>query len=132
MEGGPMRLLIRWIVTSIAVAASAALVPGIEVSGTNAWVAVIVMAAILGLVNAFLRPILKLLSCGLIVATLGLFTLVINAGTLYLSSWIAQNWFEIGFVVNGFWAAFWGALVISVVSFVLSVFLPDKDDSGRN
>lgn len=127
-----MRLLIRWIVTSIAVAASAALVPGIEVSGTNAWVAVIVMAAILGLVNAFLRPILKLLSCGLIVATLGLFTLVINAGTLYLSSWITQNWFEIGFIVNGFWAAFWGALVISVVSFVLSVFLPDRDDDSRS
>lgn len=126
-----MRLLIRWIVTAIAVAASVALVPGIEVSGTNAWVAVIVMAAILGLVNAFLRPILKFLSCGLIVATLGLFTLVINAGTLYLSSWIAQNWFSIGFVVNGFWAAFWGALVISVVSFVLSVFLPDRDDDSR-
>lgn len=124
-----MRLLVRWIVTSVAVAAAVAFVPGIEVSGTNAWVAVIAMAAILGLVNAFLRPILKFLSCALIVATLGLFTLVINAGTLYLSSWIAQNWFHVGFVVSDFWAAFWGAIVVSVVSFVLSMFLPDEDES---
>lgn len=122
-----MRLLMRWLVNAIAVAAAAAFVNGITVVGTNAWFAVAVMALVLGLVNAFLRPLLQFLSCGLIVATLGLFTLVINAGTLYLSSQIAQNWFNVGFIVDGFWPAFWGAIVVSIVSFLLSMFLPDED-----
>ncbi|NTW28928.1 MAG: phage holin family protein [Coriobacteriia bacterium] len=121
------RVIIRWVITSIAVAVAVLLVPGIAV-GSNAAFAVIAMAAILGLVNAFLRPILSLLSCGLIVATLGLFTLVINAGTLLLSSWIAQNWLFVDFSVNGFWPAFWGAIIISVVSFLLSIFVKDSDD----
>ena len=57
--------------------------------------------------------------------------LVINAGTLWLASWMAQNWFGIGFNVDGFWPAFWGGLVISVVSFLLSIFIPEpQDDRG--
>ncbi len=84
--------------------------------------------AILAAVNVLIRPILQFLSCGCIIATLGLFMLVINAGTLWLASWMAQNWFGIGFYVDGFWPAFWGGLVISIVSFLLSVFIPEPED----
>jgi putative membrane protein len=120
------KIIIRWIITAIAVAAAVILVrPGIEV-GSNAAFTVFAMAAILGLVNAFLKPVLEFMSCGLIMLTLGLFTLVINAGTLLISSWMAQNWFNVDFVVHGFWPAFWGAIIISIVSFVLSIFVSDK------
>ena len=122
-----MRLLLRWLITAAAVAIAARFVPGIELRDSNAWVAVLATAAILGLVNAVVRPILSFLSCGLIVLTLGLFTFVINALMLWLASYIAQNYFGIGFFVDGFVPALIGSIVISVVSVVLSIFLPDGD-----
>jgi len=121
------RLFVRWLITSIAVAAAMWL-PGIGHSGGSALVAIAVTAAVLGLINAVIRPILRFLSCGCIVATLGLFLLIINAFTLWLAAWVSANWFQTGFYIGGFWPAFWGAIVISVVSFLLSVFLPDPDD----
>ena len=74
-----MKLIIRWLITAIAVFFTAWLLPGIRIEGTNAFVAVGIIAIILGLVNAIIRPILAFLSCGCIIATLGLFMLVINA-----------------------------------------------------
>lgn len=126
------RLLIRWLITSIAVAAAVLIVPGIS-AGQDALTAVLVTAAVLGLLNAVLRPILTFLSCGLIVATLGLFLLVINAGTLMIASSIAQGWFNVDFVVAGFWPAFWGGILISIVSFTLSTFIrePDAEEDRR-
>ncbi len=126
-----MKLLIRWIIVAIALVVAMALIPGIRVEDTNAWIAVGVMAAVLGLVNAILRPILAFLSCGCITATLGLFMLVINGFTLWLSSWIAQNWLNVGFYVDGIWPAFWGAIIVSIVSFVLSLILVDDRDRKR-
>jgi putative membrane protein len=120
-------ILIRWLITALAVVAAAALVPGITVTGANGWVTVIVMAAVLGLINAIIRPILALLSCGCIVATLGLFMLVINTFTFWLASYVT-NLFNLGFQVDSIWAAFLGALVVSVVSFLLSmVFVDDRE-----
>lgn len=117
------KLIIRWIITAIAVAAAVILIPGFHV-GSDAAVTVITVAAILGLVNAFLRPILKLLSCGLIALTLGLFSLVINAATLLIAAEIAQN-LGVQFTIDGFWPAFWGALIISIVSGILSAFVKE-------
>ena len=127
-----VRILIRWLITAIAVAAAVAILRAIDpawvtLSGQNAWFAVIAMAAVLGLVNALIRPILQFLSCGCIVATLGLFTLVINAFTLLLSSRIATA-LGTGFSVNSFWAAFWGGVIISVVSFLLSIFIREPGE----
>ena len=123
------RILFRWLVTAIAVAAAVLLIPGITVSqDTNTITAIVATGAILAAVNVLIRPILQFLSCGCIIATLGLFMLVINAGTLWLASWMAQNWFGIGFYVDGFWPAFWGGLVISIVSFLLSIFIPEPED----
>ena len=85
-----MKLLIRWLIAALALFLAAWIVPGIHVA-PNAWWIYAVMAVILGLVNALVRPVLKLLSCGLIILTLGLFTLVINALTLWLSSSIAVH-----------------------------------------
>ena len=101
-----MKIVIRWIIVSLSLFIAAWLVPGIRVDG-NAWVAYAAMAVILGLVNALVRPVLTLLSCPLIILTLGLFVLVINGLTLWLASAIAVNWFGIGFYVDGFWPAFW-------------------------
>ena len=121
-----MKLLIRWVIVFISLIVAALLVPGIHVEGANAWVAFAIMAVILGLVNAIIRPILAFLSCGCIIATLGLFIFVINAFTLWLSAYIA-NLLGISFYVDGFWAALFGALVVSVVSFLLSLLLVDEE-----
>jgi putative membrane protein len=128
-----VRLLIRWFINAVALAAAAYVVPmfipnGITIVGEPAWLTVVITALIFGLVNALLRPIVKFLTCPLIILTLGLFTLIINGLMLLLSSWIAGQ-FGVGFHVEGFWAAFWGALVISVVSFVLSLIF--REDEGR-
>jgi putative membrane protein len=72
------------------------------------------------------RPLLKLLSCPLVILTLGLFILVINGFTLWLASYIAVNWLQVGFYVHGFWAAFWGALVVSIVSMVLNAIVKEE------
>lgn len=117
-----MKLLIRWVIVAFALFVAAWLVPGIRVEG-NAWLIYAVMAVILGLINAVVRPILTLLTCSLVIFTLGLFVLVINALTLWLASSIAVNWFHVGFYVDGFWSAFLGALIVSIVSVILSTFV---------
>jgi putative membrane protein len=125
------QLLVRWLVTSIAVGVAAFVVPGIGHNGGSALIAIAVTAAILGFLNAILRPILKFLSCGLIVATLGLFVFVINAYVFWLSAQISENWFRTGFYVDGFWPAFWGSIVISIVSFLLSVFVREDSEDEQ-
>ena len=122
-----MKLLIRWVIASLALFAAAWLVPGITVDGSG-WVVYAVMAIVLGLVNAIVRPLLKLMTCPLILLTLGLFVLVINGITLWLASAIAVNWFHVGFYVNGFWSGFLGALIVSIVTVVLSALVREDDD----
>jgi putative membrane protein len=128
-------LLIRWFINAVALAAAAYLVPmiipnGIVVAGEPAWLSVVIMALIFGLINALIRPLLKLVTCPLILLTLGLFTLIINGLMLWLASWIGQQ-LDVGFVVNGFWAAVLGALIISVVSFVLSLIFREEEPRKR-
>jgi putative membrane protein len=120
-----MRLLLRWIITAIALVAAVFFVPGITVEG-NAYIAIAITALVLGLVNAFVRPLLQIAACGLIVLTMGLALPFINGLTLWLASYISSQWFGVGFVVDGFWPAFWGAIIVSVVSFILSVLAPDE------
>ena len=83
----------------------------------------LLVALVLGLVNAIIRPILSVLSCGLIVLTLGLFTLVINGLMLWLASYISVHWLGLGFHVDGFWNAVLGAIIITVFSFLVSTFV---------
>ncbi len=118
------KLLLRWLINGVALYLAAELVPGIETEG--GWQVLLLMALIFGLVNALVRPILRFLTCPLIMLTLGLFTLVINALMLQLASWLGRQ-LDLGFYVENFWAAILGALVISVVSFVLTMIIGDDD-----
>ena len=107
-----MGFLIRLIVNAIALIAVAYIVPGIHVSGLGG---ALIAALILGIVNAILRPILIVLSLPLELVTLGLFTLVINA----LLFWLVGA-LHVGLTVDGFWPAFFGAIVMAIVSWILS------------
>ena len=121
-------ILIRWILSAAAIAGTAYIIPGIRVEGGNGIIAVLVFAVILGLINAVLKPLISLLSIGFIIITLGLFMLVINAVTLWSASYIAVHWFNIGFYVDGFWAAFWGSILISILTMIFSIFIKDDDE----
>ena len=115
------RLLLRWLISSLAIFA-ALLVPGIEFVGPGWQIGVV--ALVFGLLNALLRPLIYLLTCPLVILTLGLFGLVINALLLGLTSALA-NELNIEFTVAGFWPAFFGGLVISIVSTLLHVLAGD-------
>jgi putative membrane protein len=96
------------------------LVGGIHLEG---WESTLLVGLILGLLNAILRPVLVLISLPVTVLTLGLFLLLINTALLGLTAWIAGKFDDIQFAIDGFWSAFFGALVISVVSWLLSTLL---------
>jgi putative membrane protein len=117
------KFLARWFVTSVALYAAVQLVPGITYEG--GWTTLAAMALVFGLVNAVVRPFLAFLSCPLILFTMGLFILVINGGMLLLASRLASV-FGVNFYVDGFGPAFWGALVVSAVSFLLNMFVRDE------
>jgi putative membrane protein len=122
------RLILRWAINAIALWIAITFVPGI--TGNKEWWAILGLALIFGLVNALLRPLLKLLTCPLLILTLGLGTLLINTLLFWLSGMIGL-YFGVGFVVHDFWAAFLGALLVSVVSFILSVFVKDGLEGRR-
>jgi putative membrane protein len=114
-----MRFLLRLLLNGAAVFLAAQLIPGIGVTGPGAALAA---GIVLGLVNTFIRPVLVLLTLPFTIVTLGLFIFVINAICLALAAWLVP-----GFTVSGFWAALVGALFISIISWLLSALLIDKD-----
>ena len=111
-------LLIRLIINAIALYVATRFVPGLTFDGQ--WTTIALVAFIFGLVNALVRPLLEVLTCQLVILTLGLFTFIINALMLLLTGWIADQ-FGLGFHVGGFVPALIGALVVSLVSFVLNL-----------
>jgi putative membrane protein len=118
------RFIIRWAINAIALYAAISIVPDIHAQNTH-WLAILGLALIFGLLNALVRPLLKVLTCPLIILTLGFFTLLINTLMFYLAGEIGQ-YFGIGFEVSGFLPAFIGALITSAVSIVLSLLLKDE------
>jgi putative membrane protein len=116
------RILIRWLILTAAILAAAYLVDGIVVTGF--WAAFFA-AAILGLLNVFFKPLLIILTLPVNILTLGLFTLVINAVLLKIASALIA-----GFDVHGFWPAVLGAVIISVVSWLLSTLISDRGHAG--
>jgi len=107
--------LVKWLINALAIFIVAHIVKGIEVSNT---VVVLVIALVLGIINAFLRPFIILITLPINIFTLGLFTLFINGALFYLVSKIVK-----GFVITGFWPAFWGYILFSVISFLLSLLI---------
>lgn len=118
------RFLIRLLINAIALYVALQVVPGIESQSVDV-ISIIWLALIFGFINAILGPILKFLTCPLILLTLGLFTLIINTGLFWLAG-IVGEYFGVGFSVNGFMPAFIGALIVSIVSIILSLVFHDE------
>ena len=123
------RFIIRWAINAVALYAAIELIPGVQAQSTD-WGAILGLALIFGLVNALISPLLKFLTCPLIILTLGLFTLIINTFIFYLAGQIG-SWFGIGFDVTGFGAAFLGGLITSVISIFLSLLFKDEMKAPR-
>ncbi len=117
------RLVLRWIINAIALWVAVTFIPGIHAQGNG--LSIWGLALIFGFVNALFRPLLKFLTCPLIVLTLGLFILLINTLLFWVSGLIGQ-YFGIGFTVDGFWPAFFGSLVVSLVSMALTLLVKDE------
>ena len=121
---------VRLVINSVALYVAITLLEGRGLtSSTSVWYSYVILGFIFGVVNACLKPLLKVLTCPLIVLTLGLFTLLINTGLFYLSGWLSSVIAGFGFRVDTFWGAFLGAIITSVVSVVLSIFL--DEDGGK-
>ena len=120
-----MKFIIRLLINAIALAVISYLsVAGVHATGVQA---LIIGAIVLGIVNAIIKPILIVVSCPLEILTLGLFTLVINALIFYFGLKYIPGW-----VVPGFWSAFWAAIVMSIISWILSiVFGENREDAAR-
>ena len=123
-----MQLIIRLLITAAALWAATRLVPGISFDGD--WRLLFAVALVFGILNAVVRPILKLLTFPILVITLGLFIFVLNAVMLWLTGVISDA-ADLGFHVASFRAAFLGALVVSIVSFVLSLFAGSDREQRR-
>ncbi|GAA4547768.1 phage holin family protein [Pseudonocardia xishanensis] len=122
--------VVRVVVIAVALWVAVWLVDGIELGGatTGSRIGTLVLVALIfGVVNAILKPIVKVLSCPLYVLTLGLFGLVVNALLFLLVGWLSRS-VGLPFVVDGFWAGFWGAIVVAVVGFLLHLLIPDSID----
>ncbi|MEU5944080.1 phage holin family protein [Micromonospora sp. NPDC047465] len=123
-----MGFLIRLAITAVALWITTLIVPGVEVtgrSGTDDALTLVVVALIFGVVNAVLKPLIKVFGCVFYLLTLGLFALVVNALLFLLTDRIARA-LDLPFQVDGFWAAFWGAIVMAVVTWLISVVVPDR------
>ena len=118
------RFLLRALTAAIGLWVADALIEGISFDSTGA---LLVSALVLGILNAFVRPLAVILTFPITIVTLGLFLLVLNAGMLGLASWLIP-----GFNVGGFWPAFWGAIVVSLVSWMGSWFFAPKGPDRLN
>ncbi len=119
-----IEFIIRWLITAVAVWVAAALVGGIHLDG---WQSILLVALILGLLNAVLKPLLVLGALPALILTLGLGLILINTALLALTAWIAGKFDDIRFAIDGFWSALFGAILISLVSFLITRFIrPDR------
>ncbi|MGI6590906.1 MAG: phage holin family protein [Eggerthellaceae bacterium] len=116
-----MHFIIRWIITAIAVAAAIAVVPGIQITSPQSSVeAIAVIALFLALINMVIKPILKVLGAPITILTLGLFALVVNTLLFYLAAACA-GMFGVEVSIASFWSAFFAAIIISIVTFILDL-----------
>jgi len=120
------RFIVRWAINAVALYVAIAIMQGrgITPQSTN-WLSFVWLALIFGLINALIRPLLKVLTCPFIILTLGLGILLINTLMFYLAGLIGTQ-FEVGFTVDGFWPAFLGALIVTVISVILDSLLREE------
>lgn len=127
-----MQLLIRLAGNAVALFVAAQLVDGIHfvANGQVDLFNLLVVALIFGIINAVIKPFVKVATCPAFVVTLGLFTFIVNAFMLLLTGWLADL-LNVGFRVDGFGPAFWGAIVVSIVSLLLSMFISAQNDDKK-
>lgn len=123
-----LSIIVRLVVNAIALWVTAAIIDGVQIEAASTQdevITVIIVAAIFGVINTLVKPVVKLLSLPAYLLTLGLFTFVVNALMLWLTSWVAGQ-LDVSFHVDGFWpAAVLGALVVTFVSWLLNILLPN-------
>jgi putative membrane protein len=127
-----MKFVLRVLVAAAALGVATWAVPGIELHASTAVkkiLTLIVVAIIFGIVNAVIKPIVKTVGCVFYVLTLGLIGLVVNGLLLWLSSWVAGK-LHLPFHITGFWPAFWGAIIVGVVGWLLNLLVHDDDKAG--
>jgi putative membrane protein len=127
-----MRFLLRVLASAAALAVATAVVPGIELQTAplgKKTLTLIGVALIFGVINAVLKPIIKVVGCAFYILTLGLIGLVVNALLLWLTSWVAGK-LHLPFHITGFWPAFWGAIIVSLVSWLLGILVRDPDQKA--
>ncbi len=128
-----MRLILRLLANAAALAVATWLLSGITLTAdtmAKKVFALLVVALIFGVLNAVIKPIFRLVTLPIVLLTLGIFLIVINACMLLLTSWVSDK-VDLGWSVDGFWTAVFGALIVSVVSFLLNAFLPDANETRR-
>jgi putative membrane protein len=124
-----MKFVLHVLVVAGALAVAHLAISGIELQGGSDWkkaATLVVVAIIFGVVNAVIKPVVKTIGCALYVLTFGLIGLVVNGLLLWLCSWVAGK-LSVPFHITGFWPAFWGAIIVGVVSWVMGLVL----DVGR-
>jgi putative membrane protein len=129
---GVVRFLLRTAATAVGLWVATALIPGITVTagGWSYALTLFAVAIIFGVINAVLKPIIKVLGCLFYLVTLWLIAFVVNALLFLLVSGLA-GLLQLPFHVDGFWSAFWGAIIVSLVSWAITVVLPDSDSRQR-
>jgi putative membrane protein len=123
-----MRFLLRVLVSAAALAVATWAVSGITLPAASGWSktgTLLAVALIFGIINATLKPLIKVVGCAFYVLTLGLAALVVNGLLLWLTSWVAGK-LSLPFHITGFWAAFWGAIIVGLVSWLLNLFIRDQ------
>ncbi|MFT4295838.1 MAG: phage holin family protein [Micropruina sp.] len=126
-------MVMRFLFSAAALAFATWLVPGIRMTATepqDVFLGILAVAVIFGVVNALVKPLFAFASAPLLLITLGLFLLVINALMLMLTSWVAGQ-LHLGWQVDGFWSAFWGGLIVSIVSFILNSSFTSRSEVNR-
>jgi putative membrane protein len=114
-----MRLIVKWLICAIAVAVAVWIVPGVGFDSADATLSVILLAAVLSLLNSFIKPVLQVISIPITIITLGIFALVVNTAVLYLAAWIGNGLFGTGFYITGFINALAASVIISIVTSIL-------------
>jgi putative membrane protein len=122
-----MKALGIWLITAVAVALAVYWIPGIDFLGTDKWISIGILAAILALLNAFIKPILQIISLPITILSLGIFALIVNTGVLYLAAWLSNSLFETTLFISNFGSAFVASIVISLVTAILNALTGIKE-----
>jgi putative membrane protein len=123
-----MNFIARWLICAVAVGIAVWLVPGIDIYVPYRFIAIGALALFLALINVSIKPIVQLIALPFTVLTFGILYLVINTALLYLAAWLANTFFAIDFVIEGFFSAFFASIVISIVTVILNALTGVKEN----